>query len=74
MFDVLEPFEVADCHTTAVAENIRQEADSLLEKDLLALAGCGAVGCLHDELAPEAVGIVDVDRLLEGGRDEDIAA
>lgn len=74
MLDVLEPFEVADCHSTAVAEHIWQEAHSLLEQDLLSLAGGGTVSGLHNQLAAETVGVVDVDRLLKGSRDENIAA
>ena len=73
MLDVLEPLEVADSDTAAVAEHVGEEADALLEQDGLALGGGGAVGSLHDQLALEIVGVVDVDRLLEGGRDEDIA-
>ena len=73
MLDVLEPFEIADGHTAAVAEHIRQEAHSLFEQDLLALESGGAVGCLYDELALKPVGIVDVDGLFEGSWDEDIA-
>lgn len=61
VLDILEPLEVADSDTTSVAEHIRQEAHSLLEQDLLSLAGGGTIGSLHDELALETVSIVDVD-------------
>ena len=61
MLDVLEPLEVANCDSTGVAEHIWQEAHSLLEQDLLALAGGGTISGLHDELALETVGVVDVD-------------
>lgn len=73
MLNVLEPLEVADCDTSSVAEHIRQEADSLFEENILALAGCWSVGSLDDELALELVCVVDVDGLLEGCWDEDVA-
>lgn len=72
MLDVLEPLKVADCDTSSVAEHIRQEADSLFEENILALAGCWSVGSLDDQLALELVCVVDVDGLLEGCWDEDV--
>lgn len=74
MLDVLEPLEVADSHSSCVAEDVREEAHSLLEQDLLSLAGSGTIGSLHDQLAVESVSVVDVDGLLEGSWDEDVAA
>jgi hypothetical protein len=71
--EVLEPLEIADCHTSSIAEDVRQELNSLLEKHILTLKSGGTVGCLNDQLGLESVGIVDVDRLLKGGRDEEIA-
>lgn len=73
MLDVLEPFEVADSDTTAIAEDVWEEADALLEEDVLALTSCRAVSSLYDQLALEPVSIVDVDGLFEGSGNEDIA-
>lgn len=73
MLDVLQPFEVADSHSSSIAEDVGKEANSLFEEDLLSFTGCWAVGSLNDELAVESIGIVHVDRLLKGSRDEDIA-
>ena len=73
MLDVLEPLEVADCDTSSVAEHVRQEAHSLFKEDILTLAGCRSICSLNDELALELVCVVDVDGLLEGCWDEEIA-
>lgn len=74
MLNVLEPLEVADCHSSCVAEDVGEEAHSLLEQDLLSLAGSRPIGSLHDQLAVEPVGVVDVNGLLEGSWDEDVTA
>lgn len=73
MLDVLEPLEVADCYSSCVAEDVGEEAHSFLEQDLLSLASSGTIGSLHDQLAVESVSIVEVDGLLEGSWDEDVA-
>lgn len=73
VLDVLEPLEVADGDTSSIAEHIRQEADSLFEEDILALASRWSVCSLDDELALELVCVVDVDGLLESCRDEYVA-
>lgn len=72
MIEIFQPFEVADSDSTGIAENIRQELDSLLQQNLLSLESSGAVGCLNDEFGLESVGVADVDGLLQGGWDEEI--
>ena len=74
MLDVLEPLEVADRHSSSVAKDVGEEAHSLLEQDLLSLAGSRAIRSLYDQFAVEPISIVDVDRLLEGSWDEDVTA
>ena len=72
MLEVLEPFKVRDGHTTSVAKDIREEADSLTEKYLLGCSSSWAIGSFNDEFTLEFFSIVSVDSLFEGGRDEEI--
>ena len=73
MFEILQPFEVRDSHTTSVAENIGKETDSFTEQNLFSSSGSGTIGSLNDEFALEFISIISVDGLFVGGRDENIA-
>ena len=73
VLQVLKPFEITDCHTTSIAENVGEEPDSLGEADLLAFDGGGTVGSFNDELALEPVSIVAIDGHFQGSGDEKIA-
>lgn len=73
MVEILKPFEIADCHSASVAEDIRQKLDAFIEQDLFAFKSGGSVGCLNDQLSLKPVGIVDVDGLFKSGGDKEIA-
>lgn len=72
VLEVLQPLEIADSDSTSIAEDVRQESDTLGQADLLSFDGGGAIGSLHDDFALEEMGIVDVDGHFESGRDENV--
>lgn len=73
MIEILQPLKVTDGHTSSVTQNIRQEMDASVDKDLLAFKGSGSIGSLNNKLSLEFMGIVDVDRFFKGSRDKEIA-
>ena len=73
MFQILEPLEVRDRDTSAVAEHVREEADASPQENILSRPRGGPVSSLDDQLATVSFRIVFVDRLLEGCRDEEVA-
>lgn len=70
--EVLEPFEVTDRDSSCVAENVGQELNALFEQDLFSFKSSGAIRGFNNQLCFEPVGILDVDRLLQCCRNEEI--
>lgn len=73
MLQVLKPLEVAHCHSSSIAQHIRQELDSLSQADLLSFDGGGPICSLNYDLALKSVSVIAVDGHLKCCRDEDIA-
>lgn len=73
MVEVLEPFEVTDSDSSGIAENVGQELNALFEQDLLAFKSSGSICGFNNQLCLEPVSILDVDRLLQCCRNEEIA-
>lgn len=61
MFQVFEPFEVADCDSTGIAEDIWKEFDSFGSADALSFDGGWPISSLYDDTAFKAVSIILVD-------------
>lgn len=72
MLDILEPFEVGHGHTTSIAQDIRQEANSFSDENLFCSHSGWTIGSFDDKFALEAVSIVSIDGLFESSGNEDI--
>ena len=64
MFEVLQPFEVADSHTSSIAKHVRKESNTLGQADLFSLDGGRSIGGFNNQLAFESISIVSIDRHL----------
>ena len=73
MGEVLEPLKVRDGDTAGVQEHVRDDQDALAGKDVVGVRRDRAVGGLGHKLALEALGVGQIDLLLAGGRDEEVA-
>ena len=70
---VLHPFEIGDGHTARVGQDVGQNHDALLLKDGISLRGHRAVGEFEHDPRLDAVGIGDVDHVLQRRRHQDVA-
>jgi hypothetical protein len=61
MFEVLQPFEIADGHSSGVAENIGEEPDSLSKANLLSFDSGGPISSLNDNSAFKAMGVTSIN-------------
>lgn len=73
MFQVFQPLKVRDSDTTSVTEHVWKEADSFFEEDFLSFSGGGSIGSFNDQFALEPFCVIEIDGLLKGCWDEDIA-
>jgi len=69
---VLQPFKVGAGYTSTVSKHVRNNNNSFSVKHLFSHEGSRAVSTFEDDLTVKEVGVVLVDSLLLGGRDEDI--
>jgi hypothetical protein len=72
MVQIFEPLKIADSHATRVAEDIRQELNSIMQHYLLCLKSGRAVCCLDDKLGLKTAGIANIDGFLQSRRNEEI--
>ncbi len=61
VLQVLQPLEIADCHSASIAQHIRQEFYAFCETDLLALESGRAVGSFNHHFALEEMGVDAID-------------
>jgi len=73
VIEVLQPLEVACSDTSSIAENVRQEFNTLVKKFLLSTKSSGSVGCFHNQLGLELISVDCIDGLFEGSRNEEIS-
>lgn len=72
MFQILQPFEIADSNTTCITQNIRQELNTLVSQDLFTFHCGWSIGSLNDKFGLELVSIVLVDGLLQSSWNEEV--
>lgn len=70
--EVLQPFEIAHCDTSYIAQDVWEEDNSFLQTDLFSSKGCGSVSSLSNDFALELVSVCFVNCLFEGGGDENV--
>jgi len=61
MLEVLKPFEIADSHTSGVAEDIGKEPDTLSQANLLSFDSGGSISSLNNNSALEAMGVTSIN-------------
>lgn len=57
MLEIFQPLEIADSHTTSIAEDVRQKFDAFGHGDSLSFDCGGTVGCLNNDAALESVSV-----------------
>ncbi len=67
---VLDPFEVGNGYAPGVAKNIGNDENAFGFQDPVCFGSQRAVGRFTDDLGMEAGGVVLLNRILEGGRDQ----
>lgn len=72
MTQVFQPLEVTNGDTSCVTKNVGKELNAFIQKNFLGFKSCGTVGGFNNQASLELVSIVDVDRLLKGGWNEEI--
>mmetsp|Transcript_40767 Transcript_40767/g.56804 ORF Transcript_40767/g.56804 Transcript_40767/m.56804 type:complete len:268 (-) Transcript_40767:127-930(-) len=73
VIQILQPFEVRHGDTTSIQQDIGQNQNALRLQNLFTGQSSGTISGFSHDLALEFVGVELVDRLLNGGRDQDIA-
>ncbi len=70
---ILHPFEVGGGDSSGVGEDVGDDEDFLVGKDLVSDRSGGAVGAFADDAGLDAIRIARGDDILSRGGDEDIA-
>lgn len=61
VIEILEPFEIADSHSSGVAEDVGKELNSFFKEDLLAFEGSWTISSLDNQFCFEFISVVNIN-------------